>query len=189
MECVEAAVSLNADFLPPHHSGMCLYIRPLVFGSSNHLLLTPCDEYIFCVYVAPFSIYHGSQPLDCLILEKFDRAAPNGTGSAKVGGNYAPVLRWSEMAKSKGFGITLHLDAKTGTEIEEFSTSGFIGLKQDSNAITLVVPDSKNIIASITSDSCVQIAKSLGWKTETRVVSSNYPTRLPSYSDFLLSAF
>ena len=116
-------------------------------------------------------VYHGVHPVKALILEDFDRAAPDGTGSAKVGGNYAPVMKWSEKAYKQGYGITLHLDSKTRSEIDEFSTSGFIGAKKDGDNITLVVPDSKNVIQSVTSDSCLEIARSLGWETEVRSVS------------------
>jgi branched-chain amino acid aminotransferase len=103
-------------------------------------------------------------------MEDFDRAAPNGTGSAKVGGNYAPVVRWSNKARSEGFGITLHLDSKTQSTIEEFSTSGFLGIKEEDGLVTLVVPDSRNVIESITSDSCMVVAKHLGWNVERREV-------------------
>lgn len=87
-------------------------------------------------------------------------------------------MKWSDGARKEGYGITLHLDAATHTQIEEFSTSGFIGVKgtkkeceADNEEITLVVPDSKNIVQSVTSDSCVKIAESLGWKIEKRAVS------------------
>lgn len=148
-----------------------MYIRPLIFGSSAQLGLNPPEEYTFCVYVLPVGVYHGVHPVKALILEDFDRSAPDGTGSAKVGGNYAPVLRHSEKAYKGGYGITLHLDSKTRTEIDEFSTSGFIGVKKDGENVTLVVPDSKNVIQSVTSDSCLEIARSFGWKTEVRSVS------------------
>ena len=152
-----------------------MYIRPLIFGSSAQLGLNPPEEYTFCVYVLPVGVYHGVHPVKALILEDFDRSAPDGTGSAKVGGNYAPVLRHSEKAYKAGFGITLHLDSKTRTEIDEFSTSGFIGVKKEGENVTLVVPDSKNVIQSVTSDSCLEIAKSFGWKTEVRSVSLSPP--------------
>jgi branched-chain amino acid aminotransferase len=66
------------------------------------------------------------------------------------------------------------LDSKTRSEIDEFSTSGFIGVKKDGEDITLVVPDSKNVISSVTSDSCLDISKSFGWKVERRSVSLAY---------------
>jgi branched-chain amino acid aminotransferase len=171
LECVHAAVSLNAAYVPPHETGAAMYIRPLIFGSSAQLGLNPPEEYTFCVYVLPVGVYHGVHPVKALVLEEFDRSAPDGTGSAKVGGNYAPVLRWSDKARNEGYGITLHLDSKTRSEIDEFSTSGFIGVKKDGEHITLVVPDSKNVIQSVTSDSVLDIARSFGWKTECRSVS------------------
>jgi branched-chain amino acid aminotransferase len=171
MECVHAAVSLNAAYVPPHETGASMYIRPLLFGSSPQLGLSPPDGYTFCVYVLPVGVYHGVHPVDALILEDFDRSAPNGTGNAKLGGNYAPVLRHSDKARTEGYDITLHLDSKTHTEIDEFSTSGFIGVKKNGEEITLVVPDSKAVIASVTSESCLEIGKTLGYKVERRSVS------------------
>ena len=156
--------------MPPHHTGAAMYVRPLLFGSSAQLGLNPPEEYTFCVFVLPVGVYHGVHPVAALILEEFDRAAPEGTGSAKVGGNYAPVLRWSEKARTEGFGITLHLDSKTRTVVDEFSTSGFVGIKKEGEQYTVVVPDSKNVIKSVTSDSVCQIAKSLGWKVESRPI-------------------
>lgn len=159
-----------------------MYIRPLLFGSSAQLGLNPPEEYTFCVYVLPVGVYHGVHPVAALILEHFDRAAPEGTGSAKVGGNYAPVLRWSEKAKNDGFGITLHLDSRTRSVIDEFSTSGFIGVKEEGDRYTVVVPDSKNVIKSVTSDSVCQIAKSLGWKVECRPIKYE---ELPSFTEIM----
>jgi branched-chain amino acid aminotransferase len=169
IECVRLAVAMNAEYVPPHETGAAMYIRPLLFGSSAQLGLNPPDEYTFVVFVMPTGVYHGVHAVDCLILEDFDRAAPEGTGSAKIGGNYAPVLRHSERARQKGYGITLHLDSKTRTEIDEFSTSGFIGVRQDGETATLVVPDSKNAIKSVTSESTCQIGRDLfGFKVEKR---------------------
>lgn len=182
LRCVNLAVAMNAAYVPPHHTGAAMYIRPLLFGSSAQLGLTPPDEYTFCVFVLPTGVYHGTHPIDGLILETFDRAAPEGTGSAKIGGNYAPTMRWSEAAHTEGYGITLHLDSKTRSEIDEFSTSGFMGVKQDGQSFKIVVPDSKNVIKSVTSDSVCQIAKSLGWTVECRRIPYE---ELPEFTEVL----
>jgi branched-chain amino acid aminotransferase len=170
LEGVRAAVALNAEFVPPHETGAALYVRPQVYGSSAQLGLSPPDEYTFCVFVVPTGVYHGVHPTKALILDEFDRAAPNGTGNAKVGGNYAPVLRWSDAARNQGYGITLHLDSARHEEIDEFSTSGFIGALTEGNDVTLVVPDSQCIINSVTSDSIQDIARSFGWKVKHRPI-------------------
>lgn len=172
LKCVEMAVALNAEYVPPHETGAAMYVRPLLFGSSAQLGLNPPDEYTFVVFVMPTGVYHGVHAVDALILEEFDRAAPDGTGSAKIGGNYAPVLRWSERARNEGFGITLHLDSKTRSEIDEFSTSGFVGVKKDGDQVTVVVPDSKNVIKSVTSESVCEIGRRmLGYKIEKRRIA------------------
>jgi branched-chain amino acid aminotransferase len=119
----------------------------------------------------PTGVYHGVNAVDALILEDFDRAAPEGTGSAKVGGNYAPVLRHSAKAHAEGFGITLHLDSRTRSEIDEFSTSAMIAVKKDptTGAVTLVQPDSPNVIDSVTAASVCEIgAKWFGFQVEKR---------------------
>ncbi|KAI1178767.1 aminotransferase [Nemania sp. FL0916] len=183
LDAVKAAVSLNAEFVPPHETGAAMYVRPQIYGTSAQLGLVPPEEYMFCVFVMPTGVYHGSHLVKCLVLDDFDRSAPNGTGSAKIGGNYAPVLRWSDKARNEGYGITLHLDSATRSEIDEFSTSGFIGAKVDDGGdVTLVLPNSKNVIQSVTAESIVDIARSFGWKVECR------PTKyaeLPTFTEVM----
>ncbi|KAJ6023760.1 Branched-chain amino acid aminotransferase II [Penicillium herquei] len=184
---VNAAVEKNAEWVPPYESGASMYIRPVLFGSSGHFALTPPAEYTFCVYVQPFSTYHGVMPLPAVTMEEFDRAAPKGTGHAKIGGNYAPVMKWSQLAMKQGFPMTLHLDSKTGEDIDEFSTSGFMGVrvkKQEGepDQVALVVPKSDNIINSVTSDSLMALAKQLGYEVEHRTVKY---TELSSFSEVM----
>lgn len=182
LNAVRLAVGLNAEYVPPHETGAAMYIRPLVFGSSAQLGLNPAEEYSFTVYVMPTGVYHGVHPIDGLVLEEFDRAAPKGTGSAKLGGNYAPVLPWTQKAYAAGYGITLHLDSQTASEIDEFSTSAFIGVRQEGENFTLVTPDSKNVIKSVTGNSACQIAEWLGWKVERRRVPYE---ELPEFSEVI----
>ncbi|KAI2468760.1 branched-chain amino acid aminotransferase II [Annulohypoxylon bovei var. microspora] len=182
ISAVKAAVSLNAEYVPPHETGAAMYVRPQIYGSSAQLGLSPPEEYTFCVYVLPTGVYHGTHPVNALILDDFDRAAPNGTGNAKVGGNYAPVLRWSDKARIEGYGITLHLDSATHSEVDEFSTSGFIGAIVDGDNVTLVAPDSKSVIQSVTADSVLDIARSFGWNVEKRSIKY---TELPKFSEVM----
>ncbi|PSK46150.1 hypothetical protein B9Z65_5118 [Elsinoe australis] len=170
LRCVKLAVQANAEFAPPNHASAMLYIRPFVFGCGASIMLEPADEYLFCVSVLVVGAFHGVKPVDALILEDFDRAAPRGIGSGKVGGNYAPVMRWSKHARSQGFGVTLHLDSQTRTEIEEFSTSTFVGIRSLSGSITLCIPASRSILEGVTCDCIKQLAQSLGWKVECRSV-------------------
>lgn len=165
------ALGRNAEFVPPHDSDAAMYVRPLAFGSDAFIAVSAGPSYKFCVYTQPISAYHGLNPIKALVLEDFDRAAPRGVGNVKVGGNYAPVLRWSDKARRDGYGITLHLDSRTHSEIDEFSTSGFIGVKKLGDQTTLVIPSSHSIIKSVTSTSAIEVARSLlGWTVEIRPV-------------------
>ncbi|OAL68546.1 branched-chain amino acid aminotransferase [Trichophyton rubrum] len=168
---VNLAVVKNAEYVPPHDTDAALYIRPLVFGSDAFFAVSAGTGYKFCIYVQPYKAYHGVHPLPALILEDFDRAAPKGVGHVKVGGNYAPVLKWSDQARAEGFFMTLHLDSRDNSEVDEFSTSAFIGLKQSGSSYTLVSPNSRSILKSVTSTSCIELAKSFGWNVEIRPVS------------------
>lgn len=162
LRCVRLAVALNAEFVPPHATGAAMYIRPLIFGSSAQLGLNPPEEYMFVVFVVPTGVYHGVSANDALVLTNFDRCAPEGTGNAKIAGNYGPVLIHMEAARKQGFGITLHLDSKTQSEIDEFSTCAFLGVresKSEPKVTELVVPNSKNCIESVTAESVRQIAE------------------------------
>jgi branched-chain amino acid aminotransferase len=180
VRCVELAVTANSAYVPPHTSQALLYIRPVAFGSGEMIGLAPPSEFTFCVFVKPANAYHGTKPIDALVLEDFDRAAPRGTGNAKVGGNYAPVMRWSGAAMKEGYGITLHLDSATRSEIDEFSSAGFMGIKTtEEGKITVVIPDSAAVIDSVTSDSCVTLAKEQGWTVEKRPVSGASRERRP----------
>uniref|UniRef100_A0A0B7K5V3 Branched-chain amino acid aminotransferase n=1 Tax=Bionectria ochroleuca TaxID=29856 RepID=A0A0B7K5V3_BIOOC len=70
-------------------------------------------------------------------------------------------------------------------EIDEFSTSGFIGAvvnPNDDKDVTLVVPSSKCIIDSVTSDSILQIGRSFGWKVEQRAIKYG---ELPAFSEVM----
>lgn len=182
LEACKAAVSLNAEFVPPHETSAAMYVRPQLYGSSAKLGLSPPEEYTFCVYVAPTGVYGRGNPLKALVLDQFDRAAPNGTGNAKVGGNYAPVMKWSDKARNEGYDITLHLDSATHSEVDEFSTSGFIGAIADQDNVTLVVPDSKSVIESVTSDAIRHIGRSFGWSVEKRPIKYG---ELPSFTEVM----
>ncbi|KAH9986169.1 putative subgroup IIIi aminotransferase [Xylariaceae sp. FL0662B] len=168
LECVRMAVACNAEFVPPASVGNgadFMYLRPVLFGAGPQLALQPPEEIIFAIYVASIcSPLHGTAAVDALVLDEFDRASPRGTGSGKLGGNYAPVWPYSVKAYKDGYGLTLHLDSETRSFIEEFSTSGFIGLVNTDGRKELYQPDTKNAIRSVTSESLVAIAEQDGWE-------------------------
>nr|QIW91872.1 HtyB [Phialomyces arenicola] len=173
LRAVHLAVGMNTEYVPPHGTGAALYVRPIAFASSATVGLSLASHYTFCVYVLPVAPLHGNgigHGADVLVVEDFDRAAPLGTGSVKVGGNYGPVLGLIANAKKEGYGLTLHLDSRSHSLIDEFSTSGFIGVRNDQETPRLVVSNSQQIVPSVTVDSICEIARSFGWDVEKRVI-------------------
>jgi branched-chain amino acid aminotransferase len=161
-------VKLNKKFVPPHGSGASLYIRPLLYGSGAEVGVKPSSEYTFLVFVTPVGPYFkgGVKPVNMMICRDFDRAAPLGTGTFKVGGNYAASLRALIKAKEGGYASTIFLDAREKKYIDECGPANFFGIKDN----TYITPESESILNSITNMSLIEIAKSLGMKTEKRRV-------------------
>lgn len=175
LECVRLAIVGNSDLVPPHGNPASLYIRPFMLGTGPQMAPVPPHEYTLYVFVGPVYPYLGNKAVDAIVLDEFDRAAPKGVGAVKLGGNYAPVIKWTEQAKKDGFGMTLHLDSLTHSEIDEFSTSAFMGVYINEEVVrTLVVTDSQNAIESFTADSCISLAKKVGWKVEKRRVCTAF---------------
>ncbi|EPE34346.1 D-aminoacid aminotransferase-like PLP-dependent enzyme [Glarea lozoyensis ATCC 20868] len=174
LRAVNTAVGMNTDFVPPHGTGASLYIRPMAFASSPTVGLFLASQFKFCVYVLPVSPLHGKatqEGASVLVIEDFDRAAPLGTGNVKVGGNYGPVLGLIDEAKKQGFNLTLHLDSLSHSLIDEFSTSGFIGVLNDGEVPTIVVSDSQQVVSSITVDSICELARAFDWHVQKRPIS------------------
>lgn len=156
IEAVHKVVLANADFIPPYGNKESLYIRPFMIGVGDNLGLRPAPEYIFSIIVSPVGSYFNGEvkPVD-MAVSKYDRAAPNGTGHVKVGGNYAASLFAQMQAKKAGFADCIFLDPKTHTKIEEVGAANFFGITKDKKYVT---PKSPSILNSITNRSLKYLA-------------------------------
>lgn len=170
--CIKV-VKANESWVPPYGTGATLYIRPFVIGVGDNIGVKPAPEYIFCVFCLPVGPYFkgGLAPVNFIVSDDYDRAAPYGTGAAKVGGNYAASLMPHEEAAKKGFADCIYLDPMTHTKIEEVGAANFFGITKDNKFIT---PKSPSILPSITKYSLIDIAKEyLGMVVEERDVFIN----------------
>ena len=167
-EAIFKVVQLNKRFIPPYGSGATLYIRPLLYGSGAEVGVKPASEYTFIVFVTPVGPYFkgGIKPVNMMICRDYDRAAPKGTGIYKVGGNYAASLRAGIAARDGGFCSAIFLDAKEKKYIDECGPANFFGIRNN----TYITPKSESILKSITNMSLIEVAGSLGIKTERRQV-------------------
>ena len=98
----------------------------------------------------------NSSSKDFLIQDDYDRAAPHGTGAAKVGGNYAASLLPGKLAKSRNFSDVIYLDPATHTKIEEVGSANFFWITADNEFVT---PLSPSILPSITKYSLLYLAE------------------------------
>ncbi len=158
--CIQA-VKLNRAFVPPYGSGASLYVRPLLVGTEPTVGIKPSSTYTFLVLVTPVGPYYkdGFKPVEAIIIDEYDRAAPQGTGRAKMAGNYAASLRPDQLAHEKGFPIVLFTDPREHKYVDEFGTSNFIGITPAGEYQT---PDSSSILQSITNNSLQVLAADLG---------------------------
>lgn len=164
--CIQV-VKANEAWVPPYGTGATLYLRPLVIGVGDNIGVSPAREYIFTVFCIPVGPYFkgGMTPIN-LSVSDYDRAAPYGTGAAKVGGNYAASLYPHEKAKNEGFADCIYLDPSTHTKIEEAGAANFFGITKDNKFVT---PISDSILPSITKYSLLHVAKEyLGLTVEER---------------------
>lgn len=167
-EAVLTVIKKNERFVPPYESGASLYIRPLLIGMGAQVGVKPAKEYMFIVFVSPVGPYfkEGFKPTPMCILRQYDRAAPLGTGTYKVGGNYAASLVAGEKAHEMGYSAVLYLDAKEKKYIDECGPANFFGIRGNE----YLTPKSTSILPSITNKSLMQLAEDMGMKVERRSI-------------------
>lgn len=176
-KAIHLALEKNLDFVPPYGTGATLYFRPLLIGTTPRLGVGPGQDFEFIVIPSPIGPYYPGK-FHCttfVVNRHVDRAAPFGTGTFKVGGNYASSFRATEPAHSQGMDC-LFLDARYHRYIDECSAANFIGIKnptptlpsREGGKIEYLTPRSSAILPSITNDSLMTLAREKGYKVTRR---------------------
>jgi branched-chain amino acid aminotransferase len=154
------------DFVPNEPGA--LYLRPTLVGTSPTLGVAPSQDYLFYVLASPVGGYFGDVASDrpsCVSVwvdEQRVRAVRGGLGAAKTGANYAASLRSVAEAKKRGFHNVLFLDALEQRKLEELSGMN-VFVVDDGKLITPPLGDT--ILAGVTRDSLLKMAKDLGIPT------------------------
>lgn len=166
IRAVKETVKANSEYVAPYGSGATLYIRPYIVGTNGFIGVVPATEFLFSVFVFPVGAYFkGGLTPTKFIVSEYDRAAPNGTGAAKVGGNYAASYLPGKEAKGQGYSDCVYLDPATHTKIEEIGAANFFGITKDGKKF--ITPLSPSILPSITKYSLLYLAKErLGLEVE-----------------------
>lgn len=104
----------------PNFTGQSLYLRPTLLGTSATFQVTPSHQYKFIIIASPSEAYFN-KPIKVMIERSQTRAVRGGTGTEKVGGNYAASLHATAKSIAKGYDQPLWLDALEQRYIEELS--------------------------------------------------------------------
>lgn len=165
IRCIQA----NWEHIPPYNSGASLYLRPVLFGINPGLGIKSSRDVMFAVMCSAVGTYSGAKSLStgtAVLSRNYDRAATYGSGGHKLGANYAQSLHAYNVAHNAGYRELLFLDSATHTHIEEFGSSNFFAIKDN----TYITPNSPSVLPSITNKSLRTVAKEFGLKVEQRMV-------------------
>ena len=150
-------LKLDAKWVPEEATS-ALYIRPFMFASSNFIKATPSDDFTFMIITCPVQAYYTGE-VHVKVETDFTRAATGGVGSAKAAGNYAASFYPAKLGQQEGFQQLIWTDGDTHEYIEESGTMNIFFRRNDE---LITPPTSDSILAGITRNSLLQLAKHLG---------------------------
>ncbi|WP_236239812.1 branched-chain amino acid aminotransferase [Streptomyces sp. CC228A] len=166
-----ALVKQDAAWVPPHGGEESLYLRPFMIANEVGLGVRPANEYLFIVIASPAGAYFpgGVKPVSVWLSENYVRAVPGGMGFAKTGGNYAASLLAQAEAAGKGCDQVVWLDALEHKWVEEMGGMNLYFVYGD----RIVTPElTGSLLAGITRDSLLQVARDLGFSSEEGRIST-----------------
>ncbi|MEV6393174.1 branched-chain amino acid aminotransferase [Streptomyces sp. NPDC051907] len=166
----DALVQQDEGWVPAHGGESSLYLRPFMIAAEVGLGVRPANEYLFIVIASPAGAYFpgGVKPVSIWLSEDRVRAVPGGMGDAKTGGNYAASLLAQAEAASKGCDQVAYLDAVEHKWVEELGGMNLYFVYGD----RIVTPElTGSLLAGITRDSLLTLAKDLGYSAEEGRVS------------------
>lgn len=169
LEAVSELVAVEKDWIPKER-GQALYIRPVMFGSSNFLGVHSSENYKLVIICSPVASYYsaGLKPVNILVSHEYVRAVRGGLGMAKTAANYAASLLAGKEAKAKGFDQVLWLDGVHQEYVDEVGAMNIMFVIGDE----LVTPtlEQGSILPGVTRETVIALAKEKGIKiTERRI--------------------
>lgn len=161
LESVRSLVRADREWIPETDDGS-LYLRPFMFATGSFLGVKPSSEYVFAVIASPVAAYFkgDARSITVWASREYIRAAPGGTGAAKCGGNYAASLIAQAEAEREGCDMVVFLDAAERRWVEELGGMNIFFVFDDGSLQT--PPLSDTILAGITRDSLIVLAKEMG---------------------------
>jgi branched-chain amino acid aminotransferase len=167
VEAVKALVKTDSQWIPSEPGS--LYIRPTMLGTEASIGVHASHEFLFFVLALPSGGYFKEAApgevgtVTVFVAETTTRAAQGGTGDVKAAANYAISLRTIEEAKKCGCSQVLFLDPLGKRTVEELGGMNVFFVEKDK---LYTPPLHDTILAGITRDSVIQVARDLGIAVE-----------------------
>ncbi len=159
-------LKLDSAWIPTSDTGS-LYIRPFLIATDEAIGVKASDTYKFIIITCPAGKYY-TEPIKVLIETNYIRAVQGGVGFVKAAGNYGRSLYPTKLAQQKGYQQVIWTDGATHSYLEESGTMNLMFVIGD----TVVTPAlSDTILAGITRDSVLALARDWGMKVEERKIS------------------
>jgi branched-chain amino acid aminotransferase len=166
LDAAKALIRVDADWVPGKE-GTAMYLRPTVIATEGFLGVRPATRYLFFIIASPVGSYYagGLKPVRIWVEADHVRAPRGGLGAVKAGANYAASLFAAQRAKKDGYDQVLWLDGKDHAFVEEVGTMNLCVIIGNS----LVTPPlSDSILAGVTRDSVLVLAREMGLTVEER---------------------
>ncbi len=183
MDALTQLVKLDSNWVPGTE-GSSLYIRPLLIATDDYIGVKPSETYKLIIITCPVAKYY-SEPVKVLVETNYIRAVEGGVGYVKASGNYGRSLFPSKLAQQKGYQQVIWTDARHHKYVEE---SGTMNLMFNVDGTIVTPPLGDTILAGITRDSVLTIARDWGMKVEERKISIDELTEAHK-KGLLLEAF
>jgi branched-chain amino acid aminotransferase len=165
LKCIKELIKVDREWIP-RGEGYSLYIRPTFIGTHPYLGVQPSlSAKLYCI-TSPVGPYYpeGFNPIKLFADPTHVRAWPGGTGSSKVGGNYALGIRPAMEAAKKGYAQVLWLFGEDlqVTEVGTMNQFFFWKREGDGKRELITAPLDGTILPGVTRDSIIQLAKQWG---------------------------
>ncbi|KAI3378930.1 hypothetical protein SNEBB_010584 [Seison nebaliae] len=163
LECLKILVGIDHQFVPSSKNSS-LYIRPVLMGVEERLCVTKSNKALLYIATGPVGAYYkkGFNPISLLAEPKYVRAAEGGTGSFKMGCNYAPTIDIQTQAVQQNCDQVLWLYGKKEFITEVGAMNLFIYWTNEKGQKELVTPPLDGLILpGVTRASILELAKNL----------------------------
>lgn len=168
LEVIKRWMEIDKQWVPSQAQGT-LYLRPFLIATSPTLRAIPSLKYKFILIASPVGFYY-TEPIRVKVESKYTRATKGGVGYAKAAGNYGAAFMPTLLAKDDDFDQLVWTDQSDEHFLEELGSANLF-FKSGNTLVTPALHDS--ILAGITRNTVITLAKEAGLNVEERAIPKN----------------